>query len=82
MSRFPSAAHLCSWAALCPGQHESAGKRESGRTRHGNPYLRTALIEAASAAARTKGSASRLGIGASGRAAAINVRWSPWLAKL
>ncbi len=57
MSRFPSAAHLCSWAALCPGQHESAGKRQSGRTRHGNPYLRTALIEAASAAARTKGSA-------------------------
>jgi transposase len=57
MRRFPSAAHLCSWAALCPGQHESAGKRQSGRTRHGNPYLRTALIEAASAAARTQGSA-------------------------
>lgn len=57
MTRFPSAAHLCSWAALCPGQHESAGKQRTGRTRHGNPYLRTALVEAASAAARTNGSA-------------------------
>lgn len=57
MGRFPTDAHLCSWAALCPGQHESAGKQRTGRTRHGNPYLRTALVEAASAAARTKGSA-------------------------
>jgi transposase len=57
MSRFPTAAHLASWAAVCPGQDESAGKRRSGRTRHKNGYLRTALIEAASAAARTNGSA-------------------------
>lgn len=45
MSRFLTAGHLCSWAALCPGQNESAGKRRSGKTRKGNPYLRTALIE-------------------------------------
>jgi transposase len=54
MARFPSAAHLCSWAALCPGQDESAGKRRSGHTRHGNRYLRTALIECALAASRAK----------------------------
>jgi transposase len=55
LSRFPSAAHLASWAGLCPGNHESAGKRHSGRTRKGNPWLRDALVEAAWAAARTKG---------------------------
>jgi transposase len=54
---FPDAAHLCSWAALCPGQNESAGKRRSGKTRKGNPYLRAALIQAASAAAHTKNTA-------------------------
>jgi transposase len=54
MSRFPSAGHLASWAWLCPGQHESAGKRQSGRTRKGNPTLRARLIEAARAAARTR----------------------------
>ncbi len=54
LSRFPSAAHLASWAGLCPGTHESAGKRHSGRTRKGNPWLRDALVEAAWAAARTK----------------------------
>lgn len=53
--RFPSAAHLASWAGLCPGNHERAGKRLGGRTRKGNPWLRTSLIEAAWAAARTKG---------------------------
>jgi transposase len=57
MSRFPSAAHLCSWAALCPGQHESAGRRRTGKTRNGNAALTTALIEAAQAAARTNGTA-------------------------
>ena len=57
MSRFPSAAHLCSWAAMCPGQNESAGKRRSGRTRKGNSYLRVALIQAALAATRKKNSA-------------------------
>jgi transposase len=54
MSRFPSAAHLCSWAAICPGQHESAGKRKTGKTREGNRYLRGALIESGLAAARAK----------------------------
>ena len=54
MSHFPSAAHLASWAALCPGNHESAGKRRSGKTRKGNRWLRQALIEAAHGAARSK----------------------------
>ena len=55
MSRFPSASHLASWAGLCPGNNESAGKRGSGRTRHGNNWLTKALVQAAWAAARTKG---------------------------
>jgi len=55
MSRFPSAGHLSSWAHLCPGNHESAGKRKSGATGHGNRWLRSALVEAARSAARTKG---------------------------
>jgi transposase len=55
LSRFPSARHLASWAGLRPGNEESAGKRRSGRTRKGSPWLRTALVEAAQAAARTKG---------------------------
>ena len=54
MTRFPTAAHLASWAGMCPGNHESAGKRTSGRTRKGSPWLRAALIEAAQAAGRTK----------------------------
>jgi transposase len=54
LSRFPSARHLASWAGLCPGNDESAGTRRSGRTRTGSPWLRTALVEAAQAAARTK----------------------------
>src|SRR5215203_2249705 len=57
MTRFPSAAHLCSWAAICPSQHESAGKRRSGKLRDGNRYLRGALIEAGLAATRAKGTA-------------------------
>jgi transposase len=52
MSRFATAAQLCSWAGICPGQDESAGKRRSGRMRKGNPYLRTALIESGLAASR------------------------------
>lgn len=55
VARFPTAAHLASWAGLCPGNRESAGKRQSGRTRKGNPWLRELLVEAAQAAARTKG---------------------------
>lgn len=54
LSRFPSAKHLASWAGLCPGNRESAGKRLSGKTRKGSPWLRQALIEAAHGAARTK----------------------------
>ena len=59
MSRFPSAAHLCSWAGMCPGQDESAGKRRRGKTRNGNKFLRTALVEAAWAATHTKQTALR-----------------------
>ena len=54
MSVFPDADHLASWAGLCPGNHESAGKNYSGRTRPGNTWLCEALIQAAWAAARTK----------------------------
>lgn len=53
MSRFPTAAHLASWAGMCPGNHESAGKHHGGTTRKGDSWLRGALGEAASAAART-----------------------------
>ncbi len=54
MSRFPTAAHLCSWARLAPGVKESAGKKKGrGSTGHGNPYLARVLGEAAVAAAKT-----------------------------
>jgi transposase len=56
MTRFPSAAHLVSWAGLCPRNDESAGKRRSTRARHGAPWLKTTLVTAAWAAVRTKGS--------------------------
>jgi len=54
LSAFADAKHLASWAALCPGNNESAGKRKQGRTRKGNRYLRRALVEAAWAAGRSK----------------------------
>ena len=54
MTRFPTAAHLASWAGMCPGNHESAGKRRSGRARKGDAALRGALCESAWAAARTR----------------------------
>jgi transposase len=54
MTRFPTADHLTSWAGLAPGNNESAGKRHSGKTRKGSPWLRAVLIEAAHAAGRTK----------------------------
>lgn len=54
MSRFPSSAHLASWAGMCPGNNESGGKHRSGKTRKGPKWLREALVEAAHAAARTK----------------------------
>jgi transposase len=55
MSAFASAGHLASWAGLCPGNDESAGKRRSGRTRKGSKWLRQTMAESAKAAARTKG---------------------------
>jgi transposase len=54
MTRFATAGHLASWAGVCPGHHESAGKRKSGKTRHGNKWLGGALGTAAMSATRTK----------------------------
>ncbi len=56
MSCFPTHGHLASWAGMSPGNNESAGKRRSGKTTHGNRWLRSILMESAWAAARTKGS--------------------------
>ena len=56
MSRFPTAGHLVSWAGLCPRNDESAGKRRSTRVRHGAPWLKTTLVQAAWPAVRTKNS--------------------------
>jgi transposase len=55
MDQFPTHRHLASWAGMCPGNDESAGKRRSGKTRKGSKWLRSALTEAAHAAARSKG---------------------------
>ncbi|GAC1694341.1 MAG: IS110 family transposase [Ktedonobacteraceae bacterium] len=54
LSRFPDAEHLSSWAGVCPGQKESAGKRLSGRSRQGNRYVRAALVQAAHAVRRSR----------------------------
>jgi transposase len=54
MAPFPSTGHLASWAGICPGNHASAGKRRSGRTRKGPKWLRTALTESAQGAARAR----------------------------
>jgi transposase len=56
MGRFPTAGHLASWAGLCPGQNESAGKRKSSRLRKGSPWLKTMLVQCAWAATRKKDS--------------------------
>lgn len=55
MKRFPTERHAASWAGMCPGNNESAGKRLSGKTRKGSKWLRIGLVEAAQAAARSKG---------------------------
>ncbi len=54
MTVFPTAGHFVSWAAICPGTNQSGRRRRSGKTRHGDTWLRTALTEAAHAAVRTK----------------------------
>jgi transposase len=54
MTRFPTPAHLASWAGVCPGNNESAGKHRSTATRHDSPWLTSALVEAAWSAVRTK----------------------------
>jgi transposase len=55
LAPFASAGHLASWVGLCPGNHESAGKRKSGKTTKGNKWLRVALVQCAWAATRSKG---------------------------
>ncbi len=54
MDQFPTAGHLASWAGMCPGNHESAGKRRGGRTTKGSRWLRAGLVQAAHAAGRSK----------------------------
>jgi transposase len=54
MTMFPTAGHLCSWAGMSPGNHQSAGKRYSGRTTKGSPWLRAVLVQAAWSASPTK----------------------------
>jgi transposase len=54
MSRFPTEGHLSAWAGMCPGNDESAGRRRSGKTPKGSPWLKRALVQAAWAASHTK----------------------------
>jgi transposase len=54
LARFPDAAHLSSWAGVCPGHNESAGKRLSGRSKHGNRYVRATLVQAAHGVRRSR----------------------------
>ena len=56
MTRFPSARHLASWAGLCPGNNESAGRRRSGKSHRGNRWIKGVMTEIAWAATRTKSS--------------------------
>jgi transposase len=60
MDAFGSAEKLASWAGVCPGNHESAGKRKAGKKRKGNPYVRRILCEAANAASRTRSALAEL----------------------
>lgn len=54
MDRFPTDGHLASWAGMCPGNNESAGKRKSGRMTKGSPWLKATLVQIAHAAGRSK----------------------------
>ncbi len=63
LSRFPTAGHLAAWAGVAPGNNESAGKRRSGKTRKGNPHLRTLLVETGQAAGGRRRRTSRRSIG-------------------
>jgi len=56
MSRFPTAAHLCNWAGICPGNNESAGKRKSGKTNYANKTLKSTLVQCAQSAKKNKSS--------------------------
>jgi len=60
LSPFPTAEKIASWAGLCPGNRESAGKRKGSQTTKGNPYLRCTLVQSAWAAARKRGSIFQL----------------------
>src|ERR1035437_2152470 len=55
MAVFPTAAHLASWAGMCPGQRDSAGKHGSGKTRKGSKWLRAALVQSARSASQSEG---------------------------
>jgi transposase len=88
MSRFPTAGHLLAWAGMCPGQHESAGKRKSSRLRKGAPWLKTILVQCAWAATRKKDSyygaqfkrlRARRGSKKAVCAVAASMRWSPFV---
>ena len=79
MSRFPTAAHLISWAGLCPRSDESAGKRRSTRVRKGAPWLKTTLVQAAWAGCRKKDSYLRAQfLRLKARRGPMKARLSPW----
>jgi transposase len=78
LSPFPSDRHLTSWAGICPGNHESAGKHQSGKTRKGNRWLHTTLMEAALAPSGSKAVGWPLAIGGScGTGGTKRPSW-PW----
>jgi hypothetical protein len=77
MTRFPTAGHAASWAGLCPGNHESAGKRLSGRTRFANRTLRAALVESARGAIANATRTSRRSTGGSSSGAGTRRASSP-----